>query len=97
MEQLYGTAEWTNWKKLDKNSKIVSFFTSVFRTEWSLHVLPSTSNIGVVLFCFLYHTLDFRFGAINNGEIKRANASHFFRSVGKDKLEGEQIPLSLKE
>ena len=51
-------------KKQDKNSKPVSFFTSVFHAEWPLHILLSTSNIGDALFCFLYHTLDFGFSAI---------------------------------
>ena len=66
-------------KKLDKNSKPVSFFTNVFRTEWSLHVLPSTSNIRVALIDT--HPL-FRI-QFNNGEIKRANASQFLQVCGQ--------------
>ena len=79
LERLYGSPEWTNWKKLDKNSKHVNFFTNVFRTKWLLHVLPSTSNIGVAL-------IDtpplFRI-QFNNGEIKRANALQFLQVCGQ--------------
>ena len=82
MEPLYGSPEWTNCKKLDKNSKPVSFFTNDFRTEWSLHVRSSTSNIGVALIDT--HPL-FRI-QFNNGEIKQPMFRNFFRSVSKDKL-----------
>ena len=79
LEPLYGSPEWTSRKKLDKNSGPVSFFTNVFRTEWSFHVLPSTSNVGVALIDT--HPL-FRIQC-NNGELKQANASQFLQVCGQ--------------
>ena len=56
-----------------------NFFTNVFRSEWSLYVLPSTSNIGVALIDI--HPL-FRI-QFNNGEIERASASQFLQVCGQ--------------